>query len=269
MSLTWFVVARNLLSRWLVRRERTEAHSTNTQYLVQLSGYLWVAGRFGRLDGLRVLDVACGEGFGAGLLGKRGAKVWAVDLDLSVLRLARSRYGRPAVRFVAMDAARLALASERFDLVISQDTLEHVQDDTRFVGELHRILGPGGNLVVMTPAASVHTTAPQNPFHLREYSVESLRELLAPYFPEVQLFGRRPTLMLAQMELAMNRVRRFDPFGVRRWLIPSAFRHRVGSWLCRQHGLPALSTAHAGLVEYFEGTEGSGTLIVWCRKERS
>ncbi|MEK7216481.1 MAG: class I SAM-dependent methyltransferase, partial [Chloroflexota bacterium] len=234
----------------------------------QLSGYQWVAGRFTRLDGLVVLDVACGEGFGADLLAKRGAQVWAVDLDLSALRRARSRYGRPAVRFMAMDAAHLAFAPERFDLVISQDTLEHVQDDKRFVGELHRILRPGGHLILMTPAAPVHTTRPQNPFHLREYSVESLRELLAAHFQKVQLFGRRPTPILAQVESAMNRLRRFDPFGVRRWVIPTAFRHRLASWLCRQHGLPALSAAHADLVEYFEGTEGSGTLIVRCRRER-
>lgn len=260
--------ARTLRWRWLRRRERTEVRSTNTQYVIQLSGYVWVAERLGRLEGLRVLDVACGEGFGAGLLAERGAKVWAVDLDLSALIPARSRYGRPNVKFVAMDATGLALAPGGFDLVISQDTLEHVEEDERFVSELHRILKPGGSAVIFTPASPVHTINPV-PGHVREYCVESLLALLTKHFREVELWGRRPNSTLASMESSMNRVRRFDRFGIRRWFIPVAVRHLLGSWLLRRRGLPALSMTDVGLMEYFKGTEATATLIAWCQKEFS
>ena len=259
---------RNPLGWCLSPRQRTEARPTKTQYVIQLSGYIWAAERLGRLEGLRVLDVACGEGMGIAPLTQLGARAWAVDLDSSALCRARSRCAQPNVKFIAMDAARLALAPGRFDFVISQDTLEHVDEDERFVSEIYRILKPGGAAVIFTPASPVHVIRPR-PEHLREYSVESLLALLTKYFREVELFGRRPNSTLARMESSMNDVRRFDRFGVRRWMIPVAVRHFLGTWLLRKRGLPGLSATDPGLIEYFEGTEGTGTLIAWCRKELS
>ncbi len=239
--------------------ERAPAEATNTQFVVQLSGYAWVARTLGPLRGRLVLDAASGEGYGAPVLAAAGARVVGIDLDRSAaVRAARAH---PDARFLAMDAAALGLRADAFDLVVSQDTLEHVDDDTGFVAEMHRVLRPGGRLVVFTPHAPVHTLRPANPFHLREYSPSSLLALLDRRFEAIRIFGRRPAAALRRAESEMDRLRRYDPLGLRRLVVPRFVRHRVGSWVTRRRGGAALADFSAADVEYFEGAQDSGTLI--------
>lgn len=239
--------------------ERTPATATNTQFLVQLSGYAWVVRTLGPLAGRAVLDVATGEGYGADVLAAAGARVVGVDVDAGVV--ARARRAHPRARFAVMDGARLGLRPAAFDVVVSQDTLEHVEDDAGFVAEMARVLKPGGRLVLFTPHARVHTLRPANPFHLREYSPSSLLALLGRHFEGLALWGRRAGATLEAAEAEMNRVRRYDPLGLRRLLVPGAVRHRVGSWLARRRTAVRLDELSTGDVEYFEGVADTGTLI--------
>lgn len=245
--------------------ERTPALATNTQFLIQLSGYRWIVTMFGPLSGKWVLDAASGEGFGSEVLAREGAQVVGIDIDDQVVALATRRY--PRSRFLCMDVSALGFQDETFDLVISQDTLEHVEEDVAFINEVHRVLKPGGIFIVFTPHAPSHTTRPANPYHLREYSRESLLELLSSFFPSIQLFGRRPRPSLQEAEESMDRLRCFDPLGLRRLLVPRFLRHTLGSWWVQIHGARRLDELTVEDVEYFEGAEGSGTLIALCRKQ--
>jgi len=244
--------------------ERTPATPTNTQFLLQLSGYRWATEVLGPVHGLRVLDVASGEGFGVRELGARRARVVGVDLDPRAL--ARTARVDGSARLACMDAAGLAFRDDAFDLVISQDTLEHVEDDVGFVRQACRVLRRGGTLLLFTPHAPVHTTSPSNPYHLREYSATSLRALLTPYFDSIRLFGRRPGAAMRRAEAGLDTVRRWDPLGLRRLVAPPALRHRLASWLLRVRGMTPLEALSADGVEYFEGVDGSLTLIALCRK---
>jgi SAM-dependent methyltransferase len=244
--------------------ERTPAEPTNTQFLVQLSGYRWVAQIAGPLGGRRVLDAASGEGIGLGELLAGGAQVVGIDLDPGAA--ARCARAHPAARIARMDATRLGFRAGVFDVVASQDTLEHVEDDAAFVREMHRVLKPGGVLVLFTPQAPSATAVPANPHHLREYSAASLGALLRRHFAAVSLHGRRPAGAMRRAEAGMYALRRWDRVGLRRLLVPRALRHRVGSWMLHRLGEPGLEALSADDVEYFEGTEGSGTLIAVCRK---
>lgn len=259
MSQPLAALGRRLGARLRGVDERTPAEATNTQFVVQVSGYAWVARTLGPLAGRRVLDVASGEGYGAQVLGAAGARV--VGIDLAAGAVTRAARAHPRAHFAVMDGARLALGASVFDLVVSQDTLEHVADDAGFVSEMARVLKPGGRLVVFTPHAPVHTPRPANPFHLREYSPASLLALLGRHFEGLQLFGRRPAASLRTAEREMNRVRRYDPLGLRRLLVPRFVRHRLGSWVARRSAGVGLADFSADDVEYFEGAQDSGTLI--------
>ena len=245
--------------------ERRSVCRTDTQYVVQLSGYTWALQQLTGEDRPRILDAACGTGFGTYALAHGASTAVGVDLAPEAIAEARARYQAPRLFNLIMDVVKLAFRSATFDAVISQDTIEHVPDDEGFVAEAARVLRPGGTFVVFTPYREIHTTSPENPYHLREYSPESLRVLLQPYFATVRLFGRRPAPALRRVEATLDEVRRYDPLGLRA-LVPRSLRHPLGSLWLFSRGAKGLDQVSVEDVEYVEGApSGSTTLIAICR----
>ncbi len=99
--------------------------------------------------GARVIDLACGTGDIAFALAARGARVVGVDLTFRMLELARRRIGAgaPAVATIAGDMLALPIATGTADLVSTGYGLRNVPDLVGALGEIHRVLRPGGRLV--------------------------------------------------------------------------------------------------------------------------
>jgi ubiquinone/menaquinone biosynthesis C-methylase UbiE len=135
------------LSRWFVNRPGRGAR-TVTQ----------VARCLERIDApvpRSALELGCGGGAVARHLAQLGMAVVATDLDIRELRVARQR--RPpgvSLSVAVMDAERLALAGERFDLVVAQHMLHHVPDWRAAIAEAARVLTPGGHLIWIDLALS-------------------------------------------------------------------------------------------------------------------
>jgi ubiquinone/menaquinone biosynthesis C-methylase UbiE len=149
-------------------------------------------GQGGTLAGHTILDVACGAGFGVEMLRTADASVLGIDYDATTLR--EVRRSQPASRLVHADATRLPLQDASVDGVVSFETIEHVPDARALVLEIRRVLKPGGRLVLSTPNRAFgpperHTG---NPFHVREFTADELREVLRASFQQVRLFGQRP-----------------------------------------------------------------------------
>lgn len=143
--------------------------------------------------GRRVIDVACGTGFGMNILSDAGAAcVVGIDISRDALLIAASESAR-GVYPCRADALRLPVADAAADVITSFETLEHLDDDRRFVDELRRVLRPNGVLMLSTPNA-LHTRpvagVPHNPFHVREYEPDELHNLLSQYFADVTLLGQ-------------------------------------------------------------------------------
>lgn len=133
--------------------------------------YRWAA-RWVR--GARVLDVASGTGYGAAMLRRAGARVVAgLDRVAEAVRFGRERYG---TRAVCGDAHHLPFAARAFDVAVSFETIEHLEDREAFVGELRRVLRPAGVLLLSTPNA--RRTGGNNPYHRHEFTREELDGLL-------------------------------------------------------------------------------------------
>lgn len=168
-----------------------------------------VAQRF--VGSRRVLDIACGTGYGLGILADAGAEVVGVDVAMPALREARRHVSKPVLM---ADGARLPFACGTFDAVVSLETIEHLEDRVGFVRELARVLRDDGLLLLSTPNA-LHTRPvngkPRNPFHLFEYTPGELRAELGPHFAVTELLGQRldprfvvPPFWDEQEELARN-----------------------------------------------------------------
>jgi len=142
----------------------------------------------GLVRGKRVLDVACGEGYGSALLGSAAAEVTGVDIDAATLAHARAAYAdRRNVRFVEGSAAAPPLPDACVDAVVSFETIEHLDapDQPAMLAEFARVLTPDGIVVLSSPNRPEYSDARRyvNPFHRHELDRDELAHLLAPHFP--------------------------------------------------------------------------------------
>ncbi len=149
----------------------------------------WAAGR-------RVLDVACGEGYGSALLAATAAHVTGVDVSEAAIGHARGAYaGASNLDFACAPCTRLPLADASVDLAVSFETLEHILEQREFVDELARVLRPEGVLVLSCPNKLEYSDKRSyaNEFHVRELYRAELAQLLGARFPEMAWHGQRPT----------------------------------------------------------------------------
>ncbi len=146
--------------------------------------------------GKRVLDVACGEGYGSALLSQVAAAVTGIDIDVAAVTHARESYAALSnVRFDEGSAAALPLPDGSVDVVVSFETIEHLPraDQPRMLAEIARVLTAEGVLVLSTPNPVEYSTARDfhNPFHQHEPHRAELEALLRGAFPAQRWFRQR------------------------------------------------------------------------------
>jgi SAM-dependent methyltransferase len=184
--------------------ERTlpDVPEENYWFRRHLAVYEWIAAR---VAGKRVVDMACGEGYGSDVLAARAASVAGVDANPEAHEHARLRYARPNLRF---ERDLVESYAEPCDAVVFLQTIEHVQDAGAILEHFSSMLAPGGVAYISTP--NLLTLAPpgaeksDNPWHLREYRVEEFRQLCQAHFPEVDLLGLFHARKLRIHELAIR-----------------------------------------------------------------
>lgn len=108
----------------------------------------------GTVDGLRVLEIGCGQGVGTELLFKRfkAGQVVAMDIDPEMIERAEKRlshYSSEKLKLVCGDVTRLDAPDESFDAVFDFAILHHVPVWQDAVGEIRRVLRPGGRFFFM------------------------------------------------------------------------------------------------------------------------
>lgn len=132
-----------------------------------------------RCTGRHVLEAGSGEGYGANMIADVATKVTGLDYDISAVEHVRSRY--PRVEMLHGNLAELPLPDGSVDTVVNFQVIEHLWDQAQFLRECHRVLAPGGELLVSTPnriTFSPGRDTPLNPFHTRELNAAELTELL-------------------------------------------------------------------------------------------
>jgi len=136
----------------------------------------------------RIFDIASGSGFGSAFLRAQRCQVVAVDLDAEAVTKSLS-----ATSTAQASGQHLPFRSETFDSIVSIETIEHLPDPEAFLDELHRVLRPGGLVVLTTPNALYTRPVngiPANPFHLREYTLEEFVALVARRFCNLESLGQ-------------------------------------------------------------------------------
>ncbi len=138
-----------------------------------------------------VLDCGCGTGYGDEILSQAGLEVIAGDLSSDAVRGANEAY--PCAGRVVFNAEALPLRSETFDAAVCFEVMEHVHHPDKLCAEIAAAVRPGGTVMVSVPSEeNLHEKLRPNPYHLRLYSPETLREQLQPYFTVDELLAQRP-----------------------------------------------------------------------------
>lgn len=131
----------------------------------------------------RLLDIACGSGYGTKLMAKRRKRevteAVGVDLDSATVEYARGAYYHPRVTYKQGDLLDPSLPEKigTFDTVLSFETLEHVPDDYEAMGRLSNLVTPGGTLVLSTPFGAGRNEPCSSPFHYFQLTEEEFRRL--------------------------------------------------------------------------------------------
>jgi len=133
-----------------------------------------------------VLEVGCGEGRGIGLVLPQAATYSAIDKIESVVESLKEKF--PQGRFHAGNIPPLSpFADNSFDVALCFQVIEHIKDDHSLLKEIHRVLKPGGVLLLTTPNRTLSLS--RNPWHVREYTASELSVLAHRFFSNTVVKG--------------------------------------------------------------------------------
>ncbi len=172
-------------------RFTTAAPLLNTQiYHEHLHRYLFAAQC---VRGLAVLDIACGEGYGSALLAAGAESVVGVDVSAETVTHAKRKYRKSNLRFLTGECRSIPVKAQSVDVVVSFETIEHLEEHEVFMRDIRRVLKPGGLLIISSPDREKYEGrgVEKNPFHKKELSHPEFADLMRQHFQHVALLEQK------------------------------------------------------------------------------
>ena len=211
-----------------------------------------------------VLEIGCGWGRGLELLTKAADHYTGIDKNEHLIAALSAEY--PDATFIAANIPPLSkLPDNTFDFIVTFQVIEHIQNDDLFIRECHRVLKPGGKLLLTTVNKIFSLT--RNPWHVREYYADELQALMGRYFQTVDTRGihgnDKVMTYYEQNKESVKKLTRFDVFNLqyrlpRRLLqVPYDLMNRLNrNRLLQADGI----AAQINYDDYFVSTDPAGSL---------
>ena len=143
--------------------------------------------------GKTVLDIASGEGYGSAMLAQTAKKVIGVDISQDAVAHAQEKYQAKNLEFRVGSCAAIPLDDASVDVVVSFETIEHLDQHESMMRQIKRVLRPGGVLVISSPDKLQYSDKQNysNPYHVKELYRDEFNKLLSSYYKKHHVFGQR------------------------------------------------------------------------------
>jgi SAM-dependent methyltransferase len=155
-----------------------------------------------------VLDFGCGSGYGTARIADACKQVVGIDISSDAIDYACEKFTADNLQFkliAPVEESPLPFADQSFDVVLSFQVIEHVADVDRYLGEVARVLRPGGIFIAATPDRAsrlLPLQKPWNMYHLHEYTSAELKNALGARFARVTIkrMGGRPDVIAMEIK---------------------------------------------------------------------
>jgi len=142
-----------------------------------------------------ILELGFGDGYGSNFMKTYAKSVTAVDSLEKNVNLASNKYKKPGLEFIEMDGASLDFTDETFDVVISFQVIEHIQENRleKYLEGIKRVLKRNGTAFIstlnLTENKKPQQSYTQNPFHIKEFTFEEFYLLIRKVFSTSEIQG--------------------------------------------------------------------------------
>ena len=188
---------------WVLERGSWENETQHILFLKQKKAYEYAATH---VSGKHVLDYGVGSDFGTLLLSQHASRVVGVDVFPKTIAFCKKFHRKPNTKFIRIrDSYTTPFPDNHFDVVTSFQVIEHIKDVERYLRELHRVLKPGGTIIITTPNKEYRLLPFQKPWnddHLREYSKQGLQKEMQAVFPKAEILAVSGTPEVVAIEHA-------------------------------------------------------------------
>lgn len=161
--------------------ERMANHPDSLMYQVSMARYKF-AQQF--CKNKTILDIACGSGYGSNFLADYAKEVTGVDIDENTIEYCKKNYEKSNLTFsIISPEEKVESLVNQFDLIISFETIEHTYNPKKFLENLKSYLKDNGTIVLSTPNNVDRIHPPKNKFHVYEFEINELHQILKEIFP--------------------------------------------------------------------------------------
>ncbi len=148
----------------------------------------------------RVLDMACGAGYGTHMIAKQRKKVIeeviGIDVDPEIIAYAKQEYYHPKSSYLVKNAIDPQLKEDMgtFDAIVSFETIEHIAEEEELLANYYDLLNPGGLLIISTPFGKGRGKPVGSPFHVHQLTPKEFEDLFTSY-QNVEFYYQRGVLI--------------------------------------------------------------------------
>ncbi|MGP4042013.1 class I SAM-dependent methyltransferase [Gracilibacillus sp. D59] len=148
----------------------------------------------------RVLDFATGVGYGTHIVAKKCKEnideIIGVDIDPDVIKYAKGNYYHPKSNYTVADVTDPTLPNQLgiFDVILSFETIEHIEDESQFTDNIYHLLKPGGTLILSTPFGEGKGKRCGSPFHVHQMTENEFLSMFNQ-FPKKRFFYQKGALI--------------------------------------------------------------------------